>query len=46
MAIATLLSWRAFEGPWLVVASRILGSWLIAIGAMLLAAQLIPRPPS
>lgn len=33
IAIATLLSWRASEGPWLVVASRILGSWLIAIGA-------------
>jgi hypothetical protein len=46
IAIATLLSSRAFERPWLVVASRILGSWLIAIGAMLFAAQLIPRPPS
>jgi hypothetical protein len=43
IAIAVLLTWRAFEQQWLVAASRILGSWLIAIGALLFAARLIPQ---
>jgi hypothetical protein len=39
-----LITWRHFERPWLVIPSRIFGSWLIAIGVMLAGAQLIPRP--
>jgi hypothetical protein len=39
-----LITWRHFERPWLVVPSRIFGSWLIAIGVMLAGVQLIPRP--
>lgn len=42
LVIAPLLTWRSFERPWLAIAARIFGSWLIAIGAMLAAAQLIP----
>lgn len=33
----THLGWRRFQRPWLIIASRILGSWLLAIGFMLLA---------
>ena len=34
---AVLALWFLFERPWFVVAARIFGSWLVAIGAMLLA---------
>ena len=39
-----LLVLRGFARPWFSIPGRIFGSWLIAIGAMLAAAQLIPRP--
>lgn len=36
--VAVILAvWVLFERPWFAVAARIFGSWLIAIGAMLLA---------
>lgn len=36
----THIGWHRFQRPWLVITSRILGSWLLAIGFMLLAGQL------
>jgi len=33
----TMLGWARFHRGWMVVASRILGSWLVAIGMMLVA---------
>jgi hypothetical protein len=36
--------WHALPRAWLMVATPIIGSWLIAIGLMLLGAALISRP--
>ncbi len=41
VAVALLLWWR-FEQAWFPIAGRILGGWLIAIGAMLAALAFIP----
>ena len=41
---APLLLWRAFARGWFSIAGRILGSWMIAIGAMLGGPYLIPPP--
>ncbi len=38
------LTGRAFRRPWVTVAGRILGSWLIAIGALYGGASLAQRP--
>lgn len=43
LVAAPLLIWRRYERPWFRIAARILGSWLIAIGAMLGALALIPH---
>lgn len=43
------MGWKRFQRPWLVIASRILGSWLLAIGLMLVAGHLsgtLPSPSS
>lgn len=45
LVLACLLVWRGFARPWFSIPARVFGSWLIAIGTMLGAAQLIPRPP-
>jgi hypothetical protein len=45
LVMPPLLTWRHFARSWFSIFGRIFGSWLIAIGAMLAAAQLIPRPP-
>lgn len=39
---APLLSLRSLRQPWFHTASRIFGSWLVAIGALLVAVQLVP----
>jgi hypothetical protein len=44
LTVPPLLLWRQLERPWFPIAGRIFGAWLIAIGAMLAASQLIPRP--
>jgi hypothetical protein len=45
VAVSALLLWRLFEQRWFFIAGRILGAWLIAIGIMLGAAEIKPRPP-
>ena len=44
LVAAVTLSVHVFRRPWVAIAARILGSWLIAIGLMLGAAILVPRP--
>jgi hypothetical protein len=44
LTVPPLLLWRQFQRPWFPIAGRIFGAWLIAIGAMLIASQLIPLP--
>jgi hypothetical protein len=44
LALPPLVLWRRFHRPWFPITGRIFGAWLIAIGAMLTASQLIPRP--
>jgi hypothetical protein len=39
-----LLLWRRFAQPWFLIAGRIFGAWLIAVGSMLGALHLIPPP--
>ena len=39
-----LLLWRRFAQPWFLIAGRIFGAWLIAVGLMLGALHLIPPP--
>ena len=41
LTLTLMVTWRAFAKPWLSIPARIFGSWLIAMGAMLSAAQLI-----
>jgi hypothetical protein len=45
LIVPPLLLWRQFQRPWFPIVARIFGAWLIAIGSMLIASQLIPRPP-
>jgi len=45
LVVPPMLVLRGFARRWLPIPSRIFGSWLVAIGAMLMAAQLVPRPP-
>jgi len=45
LTVPPLLLWRRFNRPWFPIAGRIFGAWLIAIGAMLTALELISRPP-
>lgn len=44
LVVPPMLVLRGFARGWLPIPSRIFGSWLVAIGAMLMAAQLVPRP--
>jgi hypothetical protein len=51
MVVSVSLSLRAFRREWFIVAGRILGSWLIAIGLLYGGASLVPNrgllvPPS
>ena len=51
MVVSVSLSLRAFRRAWFVVAGRILGSWLIAIGLLYGGVSLVPKrnlqvPPS
>lgn len=47
VVVVIMLTLRAFHRPWFAVFSRILGSWLIAIGLLYGAVALMPRkaPP-
>jgi len=44
LALAIGFTARLLDRPWLRIAIRIFGSWLIAIGLLLAAAILLPRP--
>lgn len=46
LVVSPLLVLRGFAKPCFSIPGRIFGSWLIAIGAMLGAAQLMPRTPA
>ena len=51
MVVSVSLSLRAFRREWFIVAGRILGSWLIAIGLLYGGVSLVPKrgllvPPS
>jgi hypothetical protein len=42
LVTVAFLFWRQLEQPWFPIAGRILGGWLIAVGALLAALHLIP----
>jgi len=44
LASLSMMLARRFEGAWIQIAARILGSWLMAIGVMLGGVQLVPTP--
>lgn len=44
LVLAPGLMLRHFRGPWLVIPSRIVGSWLIVIGVIVLVSLYMPLP--
>jgi urease accessory protein len=40
IAAYAMMAWQRFHRPWFAIAARILGSWLVAIGVILLGAAL------
>ncbi|GEO84211.1 hypothetical protein GCM10007920_45410 [Ciceribacter naphthalenivorans] len=44
LILAPALVLRQFCGPWLTIPSRIVGSWLIVIGIIVLASLYVPMP--
>lgn len=44
LVLAPGLMLRHFRGPWLVIPSRIVGSWLIVIGIIVLVSLYVPLP--
>ncbi|RYC15330.1 hypothetical protein [Ciceribacter ferrooxidans] len=44
LVVAPALLLRQFRGPWLVIPSRIVGSWLVVIGIIVLGSLYMPQP--
>ncbi len=44
LVVAPALPLRQFRGPWLTIPSRIIGSWLVVIGIIVLASLYVPLP--
>ncbi len=44
LVVAPALPLRQFRGPWLTIPSRIVGSWLVVIGIIVLASLYVPLP--
>lgn len=44
LVVAPALLLRQFRGPWLVIPSRIVGSWLVVIGFIVLGSLYMPQP--
>lgn len=44
LVLAPALLLRHFRGPWLLIPSRIVGSWLIVIGVIVLVSLYVPLP--
>lgn len=44
LVVAPALPLRRFRGPWLTIPSRIVGSWLVVIGIIVLASLYVPLP--
>lgn len=44
LVVAPALPLRRFRGPWLTIPSRIIGSWLVVIGIIVLASLYVPLP--
>lgn len=44
LVLAPALMLRHFRGPWLKIPSRIVGSWLIVIGVIVLVSLYVPMP--
>ena len=44
LVLAPALALRHFRGPWLKIPSRIVGSWLVVIGIIVLASLYVPMP--
>ncbi len=44
LVVAPALLLRQFRGPWLAIPSRIVGSWLVVIGFIVLGSLYMPQP--
>ncbi len=44
LVVAPALLLRQFRGPWLMIPSRIVGSWLVVIGFIVLGSLYMPQP--